>query len=110
MIKWAYTLLLGKTELRYVEREDGTALSREDPHFQKVVGDEICHRGDMHHEMPLQFGEENIQVPNSCLQAVQCQHSLKKSLQGDPKYHADYTSFRSEIIDKEYAQKLTLKN
>lgn len=85
-------MLLGKTELRYVEREDGTALSREDPHFQKVVGDEICHRGDMHHEMPLQFGEENVQVPNSCLQAVQCQHSLKKSLQSDPKYHADYTT------------------
>ena len=43
------------------------------------------------------------------LQAVQRLHGLKKRLQGDPKYHADYTTFESDNIDKEYARKVNVE-
>lgn len=86
-------------ELHY-QRGKWNALSREDRQFLKIVGDGICHRGDVHHEMPLPFEGKNVQLPNNRLQAVQPLHGLKKKLQGDLKYCADFTSFRTEIIDK----------
>ena len=95
-------------ESYYLKRKNGTALPREDRQFLKKVEDGICYRGDMHHEMPL-LREENFQLPNDRLQAVQRLHGLKKRLQGDPKYHADYTTFESENIDKEYAQKVNVE-
>ena len=79
-------------ESYYLKRKNGTALPREDRQFMKKVEDGICYRCDMHHEMPL-IREENFQLPNDRLQAVQRLHGLKKRLQGDPKYHADYTTF-----------------
>lgn len=105
--QWSYrclswTLLKGIMEPHYVKGENGTALPREDRQFLKKVEDRICYRGDMHHEIHLSFREENVQLPNDHLQEVQCLHSLKKRLQGDPKYHADYTSFKYEIIVKRY--------
>ena len=77
----------------YLKRENGITLPEEFRQFLKKVEDGVCYRGDMHHEMPLSFREENIQLPNDRLQAVQCLHGLKKRLQVDPKYHADCTSF-----------------
>ena len=92
-------------ESYYLKRKNGTALPREDRQFLKKVED---YRGDMHHEMPL-LREENFQLPNDRLQAVQRLHGLKKRLQGDPKYHADYTTFESENIDKEYARNVNVE-
>ena len=54
--------------------------------------------------MPLPFEGKNVQLPNNRLQAVQ---PLK--LQGDLKYCADFTSFRTEIIDKGYARKVNVE-
>ena len=64
-------------ELHY-QRGKWNALSREDRQFLKIVGDGICHRGDVHHEMPLPFEGKNVQLPNNRLQAVQPLHGLKK--------------------------------
>lgn len=59
--------------------------------------------------MPLPFEGKNFQLPNSCLQAVQPLHGLKKKLQGDLKHCVDFTSFRTEIIDKGYARKVNVE-
>ena len=93
----------------YLKRENGITLPGEFRQFLKKVEDGVCYRGDMHHEMPLSFREENIQLPNDRLQAVQCLHGIKKRLQVDPKYHADCTSFKSKIIDEGYTRKVNVE-
>jgi len=61
----------------------------------------------MHYEIPLPFRENNVQLPNNHSQAVQRLHGLKKRLQSDMQYRAEYISFISEIIEKGYAQKVS---
>ena len=92
-------MVLQMFELDFAERENGIVLPKEEKwnrtsQRRSSVPEEdgICYRCDMHHEMPL-LREENFQLPNDRLQAVQRLHGLKKRLQGDPKYHADYTTF-----------------
>lgn len=63
----------------------------------------------MHREMPLPFEGKNVQLSNNRLQAVQPLHGLKKKLQGHLKYCADFTSFRTEIIDKGSARKVNVE-
>ena len=52
-------------ELDFAERENGVALSREDRQFLKILEDGICHRDDMHYEMPLPIREKNVQLSNN---------------------------------------------
>ena len=92
---------------RMFERKNGVALFRDDRQFLKVVEEGILHRDDMHYEIPLPFREGNVQLPNNRSQAVQRLHSLKKRLQGDRQYRAEYVSFISEIIEKGYARKVS---
>ena len=70
-------------ELDFAERKNGVALSREDRQFLKIVDEGIRHRDDMHYEIPLQFKEGDVQLPNNRSQVVQRLHGLKKRLQGD---------------------------
>ncbi|KAK2564378.1 hypothetical protein P5673_011803 [Acropora cervicornis] len=94
-------------ELDFAERKNGVALSRDDRQFLKIVEEGIRHRNDMHYEIPLPFREGNVQLPNNRSQAVQRLHGLKKRLQGDRQYRAEYVSFISEIIEKGYARKVS---
>ena len=94
-------------ELDFVERKNGVALSRDDRQFLKIVEEAIRHRDDMHYEIPLPFREGNVQLLNNRSQAVQRLHGLKKRLQGDRQYRAEYVSFISEIIEKGYARKVS---
>lgn len=96
-------------EMDFAEREHGVALSREDRQFLKIVEDGIHHRDDMHYEMPLPFREKNVQLPNNRPQAEQRLHGLKKRLQGDARYRADYVRFMTEIIEKGYARKVKVE-
>lgn len=96
-------------EVDFAEREHGVALSREDRQFLKIVEDGIHHRDDMHYEMPLPFREKNVQLPNNRPQAEQRLHGLKKRLQGDARYRADYVRFMTEIIEKGYARKVKVE-
>ena len=89
--------------------QKGDALSREDRQFLKIVEDGIHHRDDMHYEMPLPFREKNVQLPNNRPQAEQRLHGLKKRLQGDARYYADYVRFMAEIIEKGYARKVKVE-
>ena len=91
-------------EVDFAEREYG--LSREDRHFLKIVEDGIHQRDNVHFEMPRPFREKNVQLPNNRPQTKQCPHGLKKRLQGDANYCADYVRFTTEITEKEHAQKV----
>ena len=44
----------------------------------------------MHYEMPLPFRKKNVQLPINHPQAEQRLQGLKKRLQGDARYRADY--------------------
>ena len=92
---------------RMFERKNGVALFRGDRQFLKVVEEGIRYRDDMHDEIPLPFREGSVQLPNNRSQAVQRLHGLKKRLQGDRQYRADYVRFISEIIEKGYARKVS---
>ena len=94
-------------ELDFPERKNRVALLREDRQFLKIVEEGICHRDDMHYQIPLPFREVNVQLPNNRSQAVQRPHGLKKRLQGDMQYRAEYVSFMSEIIEKGYTRKVS---
>ena len=94
------------SEVDFTEREYGVALSREDRLFLKIVEDKIQHRDDRHYEMPFPFKERNVQIPNNRPQAEKLLHGLKKRLQGDAKYRADYVRFITEIIEMGYVQKI----
>ena len=91
-------------EVDFAEREYG--LSRDDRRFLRIVEDGIHQRDDMHFEMPLLFREKNVQLSNKRTQTKQCPHGLKKRLQGDAKYRADYVRFMTEITEKEHARKV----
>ena len=91
----------------FAERKNGVALSRDDRQFLKIVEEGIRHRDDMNYEIPLPFREGNVQLPNNRSQAVQRLHGLKKRLQGDMQYRAEYVSFISEIKEKGYARKVS---
>ena len=77
-------------ELDFAERKNGVALSREDRQFLKTVDEGIRHSDDMHYEIPLPFKEGDVQLPNNRSQVVQRLHGLKKRLQGDMQYRAEY--------------------
>ena len=96
-------------EVDFAEREYGVTLSREDRQYQKIVEDGIHHRDDMHYEMPLPFREKNVQLLNNRPQAEQRLHGLKKRLQDDAKYRADYVRFMTEIIERGYAPKVIVE-
>ena len=77
-------------ELDFAERKNGVALSREDRQFLKTVDEGIRHSDDMHYKVPLSFREVNVQLHNNRSQAVQRLHGLKRRLQGDMQYRAEY--------------------
>ena len=58
----------------------------------------IHHCEDLHYELPLQFREQDVQLPNNRPQTAQRLIGLKK------KYRADYVDFMTGIIDKGYAR------
>ena len=96
--------IIAKTEIK--ERLTPQVVSRM---FLKIVEDGIHHRDDMHYEMPLPFREKNVQLPNNRPQAEQRLHDLKKRLQADAKYRADYVRFMTEIIERGYAPKVMVE-
>ena len=81
-------------------------MSQEDREFLRKAEEGIHHREDLQYEMPLPFREENIQLPDNCPQAVQRLAGLKKRLQANDKYHADYVNFMADTIDKGHARKV----
>ena len=93
-------------ELDFSERENGMAMSQEDREFLRKAKEGIHHREDSHYELPLPFREQDVQLPNNRPQAAQRLIGLKKRLESNDKYRADYVDFMTGIIDKGYARKI----
>ena len=96
-------------KLEFSERECGKGLSKEDLRFLENAEQGICHREDKHYEMPLPFKDNNIKLPNNCYVAKQRLCGLKRKLQSDGKYQADYVKFMNDIIEKGYTRKIEEK-
>ena len=93
-------------ELDFSERENGMAMSQENREFLRKAKEGIHHREDLHYELPLPFREQDVQLPNNRPQAAQRLIGLKKKLESNDKYRADYVDFMTGIIDKGYARKI----
>ena len=60
-----------------------------------------------HHQIPLPFGNPNVQLSNNRYQALQRLSDLHKRFKKDKDFEKDYVSFMEEIISKGYARKST---
>ena len=87
-------------EVDFSEEENGMAMSQEDREFLRKAKEGIHHREDLHYELPLPFREQDVQLPNNRPQAAQRLIGLKKKLESNDKYRADYVDFMTGIIDK----------
>lgn len=97
-------------ELDFSEKENGMVMSQEDRVFLSKVKEGIIYREESHYELPLPFREQHVQLPNNRPQAAQRFIGLKKKLESNDKYRADYVDFMIGIIDKGYASKIDLGN
>ena len=60
-----------------------------------------------HYQIPLPFGNPNVQLSNNRYQALQRLSDLHKRFKKDKEFEKDYVSFMEEIISKGYARKST---
>ena len=60
----------------------------------------------MHYEMPLPFKDVNVRLPNNRSAAEQRLAGLKRKLQNDDKFRADYVAFMNRVIEKGYAPRI----
>ena len=60
-----------------------------------------------HYQIPLPFGNPNVQLSNNRYQAWQRLLDLQKRFKKDKEFEKDYVSFTEEIISKGYARKST---
>lgn len=78
-------------------------LSREDVKFLDIMNHSAKMK-DGHHCLDLPFKQENPNMPNNHCIAEQCIQSLKRKFGKDEKFHEEYTSFFTEMIDNGYAE------
>ena len=83
----------------------GLGLSREDQSWLRKVEDGVRFT-DGHYEIPLPLRDEEV-FPNNRQQAEQRIKGLKKRMLRDEKYLKDYSKFVNELIEKDYAEKVS---
>ena len=84
---------------------NGKAYSQEDLLFMKKV-EQNTHLRNGHHEIPLPFKQESINLPNNRQQAIQRANWQKKKMLRNEKYYRDYVNFVNTLIVKGYAEKI----
>ncbi|XP_043222648.1 uncharacterized protein LOC122381925 [Amphibalanus amphitrite] len=80
-------------------------LSREDQQWLKKVETGVRFING-HYELPVPLRDEQV-FPNNRQQAEQRAQGLKKRMLRDEKYLRDYSRFVSELIEKDYAEKVS---
>lgn len=59
-----------------------------------------------HHEIALPFKDGVSTFPNNIMLAVKRLESLKRKFLSNEKFHTDYCTFMSDVINKGYAEKV----
>ena len=86
--------------------DDTTEMSQDELRFMQNA--KKIQLNDGHYQIPLQFKDHVVAVPNNKQQALSRITWLKKRLENDPKFHDDYSAFMKELVDKGYARKVPL--
>ena len=81
------------------------SMSREDQLWLKKVENGVRSTNERY-EIPIPLRDEKV-FPNNRQQAEQRAQGLKKRMQRDEKYLRDYSKFVSELIEKDYAEKVS---
>ena len=90
------------------DRKSDTSMSREDHKFMEILQEGAKLRnGD--YQVPLQFKEPCIDLPNNRHQARQRFSYLEKKFSKNDQFREDYIRFMKDIIAKGYARKSTTK-
>ncbi len=63
-----------------------------------------------HYEIALPFKDEAPTLPNNRKLAVKRLEGLKRKFLSNEGFHADYSTFMSEVIDKGYAERVHEKD
>ena len=79
-------------ERDFNEKISNEQISLHDKQFVSKVS-EVHKRADGHLEIPLSFKNENVPLPNNRYQAVKRLCGLKKRIDSDNNYKADYNHF-----------------
>ena len=90
----------------YISSSKDIALSKENDKFLGKMEKGVT-KMDGHYQLPLPFRHENVKLPDSRHQAVQCAVSMRKRFK-DQQFYDDYVKFMKIIIEKGYAKKVTL--
>ncbi len=89
--------------------DDPIEMSKEDHHFIKIMS-ESAKLVDCHYSLCLPLKNKAIQMPNNHVVAEQRALNLKIKFIRNPEFHTEYTSFMNNLIQNDYAVKLTEDN
>ena len=81
----------------------------EDRLFMAKAKEGIVHRPDGHYEMPLPFRDQHPKLPNNEKVAAHRLQQLTFRFSKDKKYKKDYTTFMSDMIKNNYAEKVPME-
>ena len=80
-------------------------MSREEMRFLEIVS-HSAKLVDGHYSLKLPFRKERLMLPNNLLVAKQRILGLKRRFEKDEKFHLEYASFLTDVIDRGYAEKI----
>ena len=90
-------------QVKSLSPDDEDDISQEDVKFLKIMKDCIT-RVDGHYQLPLPLRDENTQFPANRWMAMKRAESLKRKLRKNSDFHADYTNFMNNLLQKGYAE------
>lgn len=91
-----------KSDFPECERNEKQEMSREDLQFLELATQSAT-IVDGHYSIALPLRYKHIQMPNNRKMAEQRALNLKRKFEKNPSFHAEYSTFMSNIIDKGYA-------
>ena len=87
--------------------EESDKMSQDDLSFLRIMETKMKQREDGRYEAPLPLKNETMKFPNNKAVAVKRLDSLKKKFEKDPEYADKYRKVMEELINLEFAVKLT---
>ncbi|KAL0178992.1 hypothetical protein M9458_024434, partial [Cirrhinus mrigala] len=85
--------------------DDHTGMSREDHKFLELVINSVKHVNG-HYQIALPLRNFNVSMPNNKNIVKQRLYHLKRKLQKDPVFYAEYNTFLNDLLLKDYAEKV----
>ncbi|XP_038070490.1 uncharacterized protein LOC119739571 [Patiria miniata] len=90
------------SEKRHAEK----TVSQEDIQFLNIMEKNIHQTSSGHYTMPLPFRDGKPTLPNNKKTAIVRLNHLNRKFSTNQKYHADYTKFMEDVIEKGDAEKV----